>query len=417
MNDLTNLQELAKGISVLYVEDNDIARKKTSNLLKKIFKNVSTASNGQEGLSLYMKSKFNLVISDIVMPKLNGLEMINAIKQVHKSQRVIFLSSYSDITYLTQAIELGVDGFVFKPLEYDKFFDVIHKLLIQIRHTSENKQYKAGLEDLVSQRTKQLEEKNIELQNTLEELKKARYLKEEMKIAQKVQQNFLPKEIPSNKNMEVATHFEAAQFVGGDYYDFFFSNDGVINIIIADVSGHGVGPAITMSTFRGICRAVLSTSSSFQEQVEHINDMVCSDAKASGFFITAFFIKFYEKENKIDYIGAGHNDIIYYNSQEDKMQKLKSIAIPLGIFNTISYQVLEKDISKNDFMVLYTDGLTEATNDKEEMYSEKRLLDTIHKNRQKNSSSLLTSITSSLKNFIKEKEKNDDTTILITKFL
>ena len=259
MKDLSNLKSLAKDISVLYVEDNDISRKKTCELLKKIFKNVHTAANGQEGLTLYMVHRFDLVISDIVMPKLTGIEMVTSIKQVHNSQRVIFLSSYSDINFLTQAIELGTDGFIFKPIEHEKFFNVIHKLLIQVKYTKENKLYKTNLEELVSQRTKQLEEKNIILLNTLEEVKKANYLKEEMKIAQKVQQNFLPKEILSSEKMEVATHFESAQFVGGDYYDFFFSNDNAINIVIADVSGHGVGPAITMSSFRGICRAVLST--------------------------------------------------------------------------------------------------------------------------------------------------------------
>lgn len=417
MKDLLNLKELAKNITVLYVEDNEIARKKTSELLQKIFDDVQTASNGEEGLALYMKHPFDLVISDIVMSKLNGLEMVNAIKQVHKPQRVVFLSSYSDINFLTQAIELGVDGFVFKPLEHQKFFDVLHKLLIQIKHTRENKQYKINLEELVNQRTKQLEEKNIELLKNLEEIKKAKYLKEEMKIAQNVQQNFLPKEIPSSKKMEVATYFEAAQFVGGDYYDFFFSSDGAINIVIADVSGHGVGPAITMSTFRGICRAVLSTASSFSAQVEHINDMICSDAKNSSFFITAFFIKFYEKENKISYIGAGHNDIIYYNSKEKQLQNLKSVAIPLGIFEKTSYLVLQKDISKDDFMVLYTDGVTEATNKNEEMYGTKRLIKSINQDVETSALKILNTIQSSLKEFIKEKEKNDDTTLLITKFL
>jgi len=238
-----------------------------------------------------------------------------------------------------------------------------------------------------------------------------------MKIAQNVQQNFLPKEIPSSDKMEVATYFEAAQFVGGDYYDFFNSNDGAINIVIADVSGHGVGPAITMSAFRGICRAILSTSSSFQDQVEHINDMVCSDAKNSNFFITAFFIKFYEKENKIRYIGAGHNDILYYNKKENILQNLNSLAIPLGIFESTIYEVRQKQILPKDIMILYTDGLTEATNNKNEMYGDQRLVKTIQENSQQNSHQLLNKIKLSLNTFIKEKEKNDDTTILITKFL
>lgn len=417
MQNLIELRDLAKGITVLYVEDNDIARKKTYNLFKKIFKEVHTASNGQDGLALYMKHKFDLVISDIVMAKLNGLEMVISIKQVYKSQRVIFLSSYADINFLTQAIELGVDGFIFKPIVHDKLFDVLYKILMQIKYTRENIQYKTNLEDLVKQRTKELEEKNIILLKSLEEVKKAKYLKEEMMIAQKVQQNFLPKEIPSSNKMQIATHFEAAQFVGGDYYDFFVSSDKAINIVIADVSGHGLGPAINMSSFRGICRAILSTASSFQDQVEHINDMVCSDAKNNSFFITAFFIKFYEKENRIAYIGAGHNDILYYNSKKDSLEHLRSISIPLGIFEARKYQVLTKSISKNDFMVLYTDGLNEAINENQEMYGMNRLTETIKKNTKKTASQLLNSITYSLENFIKEKEKNDDTTILITKFL
>lgn len=417
MQNLIELRDLAKGITVLYVEDNDIARKKTYNLFKKIFKEVHTASNGQDGLALYMKHKFDLVISDIVMAKLNGLEMVISIKQVYKSQRVIFLSSYADINFLTQAIELGVDGFIFKPIVHDKLFDVLYKILMQIKYTRENIQYKTNLEDLVKQRTKELEEKNIILLKSLEEVKKAKYLKEEMMIAQKVQQNFLPKEIPSSNKMQIATHFEAAQFVGGDYYDFFISSDKAINIVIADVSGHGLGPAINMSSFRGICRAILSTASSFQDQVEHINDMVCSDAKNNSFFITAFFIKFYEKENRIAYIGAGHNDILYYNSKKDSLEHLRSISIPLGIFEARKYQVLTKSISKNDFMVLYTDGLNEAINENQEMYGMNRLTETIKKNTKKTASQLLNSITYSLENFIKEKEKNDDTTILITKFL
>ncbi|NQY23335.1 MAG: SpoIIE family protein phosphatase [Campylobacteraceae bacterium] len=417
MQNLIELRELAKGITVLYVEDNDIARKKTYNLFTKIFKEVHTASNGQDGLALYMKHKFDLVISDIVMAKLNGLEMVISIKQVYKSQRVIFLSSYADINFLTQAIELGVDGFIFKPIVHDKLFDVLYKILMQIKYTRENIQYKTNLEDLVKQRTKELEEKNIILLKSLEEVKKAKYLKEEMMIAQKVQQNFLPKEIPSSNKMQIATHFEAAQFVGGDYYDFFVSSDKAINIVIADVSGHGLGPAINMSSFRGICRAILSTASSFQDQVEHINDMVCSDAKNNSFFITAFFIKFYEKENRIAYIGAGHNDILYYNSKKDSLEHLRSISIPLGIFEKREYQVLTKSISKNDFMVLYTDGLNEAINENQEMYGMNRLTETIKKNTKKTASQLLNSITYSLENFIKEKEKNDDTTILITKFL
>ena len=148
MKDLENLKQLAVNIRVLYVEDNDLARKKTYELLTKIFPVVETATNGQDGLALYMKAKYDLVISDIVMSKLNGLEMITSIKKVHKSQRVIFLSSYSDISFLTQAIELGIDGFVFKPIDTDKFYLILEKTLKHIKNIKENIEYKKKFKKL-----------------------------------------------------------------------------------------------------------------------------------------------------------------------------------------------------------------------------------------------------------------------------
>ena len=111
--------------------------------------------------------------------------------------------------------------------------------------------------------------------------------------------------------------------------------------------------------------------------------MVCDDAKTNDFFITAFFIKFYEKENKISYIGAGHNDIIYFNNKKNKIESLKSVSVPLGIFETSKYKVFQKDIAKNDFMVLYTDGLTEATNKSDQMFGLNNLLKVINENNQK----------------------------------
>ena len=103
--------------------------------------------------------------------------------------------------------------------------------------------------------------------------------------------------------------------------------------------------------------------------------------------------------------------------KKNSLENLSSVSIPLGIFETSKYQVTEKHISQNDFMVLYTDGLSEAINEKGEMYGLDRLIQTIKQNTHTSASELLNSITLSLKNFIQEKEKNDDTTILISKFL
>ena len=411
------LKKLSDDISILYVEDNDLARIKTTKILKRIFNNIDTAANGKSGLSMYMKKKYDLVLSDIVMPEFNGIEMIKAIKNVSKSQRVIFISAYTETKYLIDAIELRVDGFVFKPVENDKLYKALLKVIKQIIITRENISYKTDLEKLVDLRTKELKTTNEELVKMIEEVKKSNYLKEEMKIAQKVQENFLPKTIFNSQQLQTASFFKSATYVGGDYYDIFYCENGNINIIIADVSGHGIAPAITMSTFRGICRALLVTSANMQKKVEQINNMLCQDSKNNDFFITAVFIRYYKEKNKFEYISAGHNEMMHYNSEKNILEGIKSSAIPLGIFEHTKYPIIEKKVNKNDTLILYTDGLTEASNDQNEMFSFQRLYSIVDKFKTNSPNEILKNIKNSLSNFTKDEIMNDDTTILITKFL
>ena len=204
--------------------------------------------------------------------------------------------------------------------------------------------------------------------------------------------------------------------LGGDYYDLFDSKDGAINIIIADVSGHGVGPAITMSTFRGVCRSILSLNISFEEQILLINNLMCEDSKHSDFFITAFFIKYYEKENRFEYISTGHNEVLYFTKEKNGMEKLKSTAIPLGVFSGTEYKPVHKKLQKNDSLVLYTDGLIEAKNKAGEMYTLDRLIDISHNSIDLDVDEILVNIQSSLNEFIEDEPKTDDTTVLVVKF-
>lgn len=417
MTKLEQLRKLAVNIKVLYVEDNEVARKKTSKMLSRIFDNIDIAIHGKEGLHLYMKSKHDLIISDIIMNVMDGLEMSKVIKEVNPEQSIVFLSAYTEQRFLTKAIELGVDGFVFKPIDKDKLYAVLEKSLNQILLKKENFEYKQNLEKLVEERSNDLIVKNYELEELLKEVRKNNQLKEEMKVAQQVQENFLPKEIPQSTKMQVATFFEAAQYVGGDYYDLFYSGEHVINIMIADVSGHGIAPAITMSTFRGVCRSILGLDISFEEQIFLINNLMCEDSKHSDFFITAFFIKYYEKEHRFEYISTGHNEMLLYKKDEDSLEELKSTAIPLGIFAGTQYEAIKKQIKEDDFLVLYTDGLIESTNKSYEMFELKSLKEIVQKSKDLDANEILVNIQSSLDEFIEDEAKEDDTTSVIVKFL
>ena len=148
-----------------------------------------------------------------------------------------------------------------------------------------------------------------------------------------------------------------------------------------------------------------------------MNNILCEDSKNNDFFITAVFIKYKVKQKKIEYISAGHNEMLHYDIKKDTIEFIKSTALPLGIFQSAQYKSIEKDVNKNDTLVLYTDGLTEAQNDEGTMYSFEKLYETVSTHKKETPKEILSAIQNSLEKFIKNTPMNDDTTILVTKFI
>ncbi len=120
-------------IKVLYVEDNDAVREDTVELLKEFFYHIETASNGVEGLEKFKKGKFDLVITDINMPKMNGIEMIKEIKKIDKRVPVIVITAFSDFKYLVECIKVGVYGYILKPIDINQLLEVLNTVLEKIK--------------------------------------------------------------------------------------------------------------------------------------------------------------------------------------------------------------------------------------------------------------------------------------------
>jgi len=130
-----NLEEIIKSttsIRLLYVEDNENARKSTLALLSEFFKNIVVGVDGVDGLDKFNKNEIDLVISDINMPHMSGLDMIEEIRLKNKEIPILLLSAYSEIEYFKRSISLGVDGYLFKPLELEQFYELIHKVVDKI---------------------------------------------------------------------------------------------------------------------------------------------------------------------------------------------------------------------------------------------------------------------------------------------
>lgn len=151
---LAQLTFYAKGIRVLYVEDEILIRENTASLISRFFSYVETAANGKEGLKLYQDGSFDLVITDILMPEMNGVAMIQKIKELNSSQSIIVTSACEDTKHLLELINLGVAHFLLKPTKTEQMIHVLYEVVQNIYNARKVQEFTSSLkQELVHQTT------------------------------------------------------------------------------------------------------------------------------------------------------------------------------------------------------------------------------------------------------------------------
>lgn len=158
MINVRELKQSAQGISVLYIEDDNDLRQNTARLLSTLFATVTTAEDGRDGLEKYQEGIYDLVLTDINMPGMNGVKMAEQIKLQNPKQVIIVISAHDEASYLLDLINLGVDYFVLKPLDLNQFLTVLDKAIRLTKYTVMQNNYQKALEETVEKRTRELTE-------------------------------------------------------------------------------------------------------------------------------------------------------------------------------------------------------------------------------------------------------------------
>lgn len=156
MFDIQKLKALTKDLKVLCVDDNDDLREVVVEYLRKLFDRVDDCSNGEEGLEEYRKNRYDIVLTDINMPIMNGLTMSQHIKDIDPSQHIIIISAYKEVENYISSIKIGVDGYILKPMDFNQVNAIVYKIALQIHNAKENEAYKNNLVELVEQKTEEL---------------------------------------------------------------------------------------------------------------------------------------------------------------------------------------------------------------------------------------------------------------------
>ncbi|MFQ5822540.1 MAG: SpoIIE family protein phosphatase [bacterium] len=204
-------------------------------------------------------------------------------------------------------------------------------------------------------------------------------LQKEMQVAQEIQQTLLPMEFPELEGYEIASYYEAAKEVGGDYYDFVEVDKDSLGIAVADVSGKGVPGSLVMTMIRTALRTEARGVKDAAEVLSRVNTFVSGDIK-KGMFVTIFYLIIDSKKRRLNYASAGHNPMILYRGSTKKTYYLNPKGFPIGIQlpqRDIFRNYIESDtiqLAEDDILLVYTDGITEAMNSRRELLGEERLL-------------------------------------------
>jgi sigma-B regulation protein RsbU (phosphoserine phosphatase) len=260
---------------------------------------------------------------------------------------------------------------------------------------------------------------SIENFRLLEEAFQNERYKEELKIARTVQKSLLPDRLEKDNNFEVAAFSQSADEVGGDYYDTIRIDDHQVALIIADVSGKGTTAAFHMSQMKGIFHSLAQQDLEPKEFMLRANRALVYCLER-GSFISAIYLVINTTNRTVRYTRAGHCPVLFYHGGKKNAEYLKDRGTALGMIKGKEYcnyvETSEVPYSSGDVMLFYTDGITEAKDQKGEEYGNDRLLDTFVETAEHDPKLIQDHIIGKLYEFSGTHLINDDYTTMIVKF-
>ena len=238
-------------------------------------------------------------------------------------------------------------------------------------------------------------------------------LQQELNVAHEIQASFLPEGNPDIPGCDIASFWQAARQVSGDFYDFLPRSDGSWGIVIADVADKGVPAALFMALSRTILRTVGFNRRDPGQVLTRVNEIINIDAE-SDLFVTVFYAIWDPKTKVISFANGGHNPPIIMNKKGEP-RLLKAPGIALGVLPDINIATHTVRLEREDTLILYTDGVTEAINEDYDEFGMERLYLTARAARRRNAQSMVKAISDSIQDHAGGTPQFDDVTLVILK--
>jgi sigma-B regulation protein RsbU (phosphoserine phosphatase) len=354
-------------MKVLIADDEAISRRLLQGYLERWGHEVVAAQNGAEAWNLFTAGDFPVVISDWVMPELDGVELIRRIRAHQRPGYVyaILVTSKSQKEDLVEGMEAGADDFITKPFDRDE-------LRVRLR---------AG---------KRVIELETALLASLEELAQAR--QREVEVGAKIQQTLLLGQPPGDlPGVRVAALTVPSQQIDGDFYDFYKHSDYCLDVVVGDVMGKGVpaallGAAIKSHFLRALSHPIASGDRGKLPEPEEIVTLVHADVTRQFIgldsFVTLCYARFDLEKRQVAVVDCGHTKTVHFRHRAGTCEMLQGAHAPLGVSEQEVYKQASLPFAVGDLFVFYSDGVTEAQNEAGEFFGVDRLVELIRANSQ-----------------------------------
>src|ERR1700745_1808984 len=246
-----------------------------------------------------------------------------------------------------------------------------------------------------------------------EKLEAERRLAQELEIAKRVQARLFPQTLPHLKTLEYAGICLPAREVGGDYYDFLNLGRDRFGLVIADISGKGIGAALLMANLQANLRSQSAIALDQPERFLHsVNQLFCENTTDSA-YATLFFAEYDDRSRRLRYVNCGHYSPLLLRS-DNTLERLDSTCTVLGLFQEWACSMEECQLFAGALLTLYTDGVTESFSDSGKEFGELSLIDALRRNRERSSQALVTAIVDEVRRF-SPCEQHDDITLIAAK--
>ncbi len=341
------------------------------------------ACNGVDALEkLNADPTIDMVLSDINMPKMDGLTLLQQLPDVDPNLRAVIVSAYGDMDNIRTAMNRGAFDFVTKPIDFDDLKITIARTL---EHLAEWREALSSRDQLVA------------LQN-------------ELSIASQLQQSILPRIPPVTEGCEVSANMEPARNVGGDFYDYFKLDD-YIGLVVADVSDKGIPASMFMMSSRTALKGAAIGVREPEQVLTEVNNQLQQD-NPTFMFVTLIYALFSPDSGTLTYSIAGHDPPLLVSADGSVTELPLTKGVALGIAPDVVYTQETVTLDPGDTVVLFTDGVTEAMNTDNQQFGMSRLTEVFDGNPPESATTANEAVFEHVRKFAGDAPQSDDITCL-----